>query len=152
MEKEDRIIILWSSWRRHLHCWEKIRWTYLRLREDIVQEVNVFDLLFRKVCIQVRRTHERVNGLTVMFPNRGICVFSNSQFKSSKHSRIKKEMEKVFNRLTHILQGHNKSIRDPLHDIRARSIAGERTLAIKNGFHRFGVGQNNDCPIQNFDL
>jgi len=54
--------------------------------------------------------------------------------------------------LTHILQGHIKSISDPLYDMRARSIAGERTLAIENSFHHFGVGQNDNCPIQNFDL
>jgi hypothetical protein len=54
--------------------------------------------------------------------------------------------------LTHILQDHIKSISDPLYDMRARSIAGERTLAIENSFHHFGVGQNDNCPIQNFDL
>jgi hypothetical protein len=64
----------------------------------------------------------------------------------------KKSNRDGINRLTHILQGHNKSIRDPLYDMRARSIAGERTLAIENSFHHFGAGQNNNGPIQNFDL
>ena len=45
-----------------------------------------------------------------------------------------------------------KSARHPLYDSRVKSIASERTLAIKNSFHRFGVGQNDDCPIENFDL
>jgi len=60
--------------------------------------------------------------------------FSNSQSRDQIFAD-KKGNGAGINRLTNILQDHNKSIRDPLHDMRARSIAGERTLPIKNSFH-----------------
>ena len=79
----------------------------------------------------------------------GYLRFPNSQ------SRVQRFADKQSNgdgRLTHIFHGHIKSVHHPLYDIRVRSIASERTLAIKDNFHHFGVGQNYDCPIQDFDL
>ena len=48
---------------------------YFRLREDVVQEMDVFDLLFRKVFLQLNWVQERMNGLAVVFPYLGVYIF-----------------------------------------------------------------------------
>ena len=73
-------------------------------------------------------------------------VFEESikQPQISKADKIK--------RLTHILKNHKKSICGSLYHMRVGSVAGNGALGIKNSFHCFGAGQNDDSHIQNFDL
>jgi hypothetical protein len=51
---------------------------YFRLCEDIVQEMDVFDLLFRKVFLQMSWRQERLNGLAVVFPYLGVYILEES--------------------------------------------------------------------------
>ena len=54
--------------------------------------------------------------------------------------------------LTHILKSHDESIGDYLYNMRTRSVASEGTLGLEDIFHGLGAAQNDDGPIQHFNL
>ena len=61
---------------RRRKCLDRVEvCAYFRLCEDIVQEMDVFHLLFRKVFLQLNWVQERMNGLAVVFPYLGIYIF-----------------------------------------------------------------------------
>ena len=98
-----------------------------------------------------------MHGLAVGFPNPAFYLFIFSENRSATKShedkgRQKRDRESGLAELTHILKNHIKTARGPLYNIRGGSIAGDGALVIKNRFHRSGVGQNDDSPIENLEL
>jgi hypothetical protein len=59
---------------RRIKCLDRVEvCAYFRLCEDIVQKMDVFELLFRKVFLQLNWSQERMYGLAVVFPY--LCVY-----------------------------------------------------------------------------